>query len=505
MSGFAATAPGPRAQRARRPDPATLGWLVRNSGSGWLVTVAVGAAVVVGAATALRPVMGVAAAVAILAGLVVLWRPVLGGYALVALVPVVSGFKRGFPVPQLRLSEALIAGVAAIVLLTATHHQAVPWRPIDWLTLGWAASWCGLGAYDVIALHQRLDTRTLEVLAGPFQFVLLYRAVVTALPTVASRRTAAGLFMWASVPVSLLAIAQQFRVGAIQHLIIRITGGDVFTTYAYHYFARATGPFPHWTPLAGYLLIVLLAGFSMELSGSGPLTSAHLRVVLLLAAAALVLSAELSAIAGTIGGALLLGLWYGRLRRIARWLVIGGCVLAVLFGSYFQSRLDSQFARTTGTSRHALVPQTIDYRLQIWTHQYFPAIGRRPVTGWGPNLPTTISWPFTESQYVTLLMDGGFPVLLLYLGMMWALFERGRAIGGRGSRADPVGRALARAMTVTVVVLLAMNAVFPYFTAGGLPEPFWVVAALVVGSARAGRAQPERGAPARGEEPAPAR
>jgi hypothetical protein len=461
------------------------GWLDRHAGNWLLLVVAVALGIGVGAAAGITPSLGIVAVGASVVGLLVLRRPSFGGYLLVALVPVVSGFRRGFPVSELRLAELLILYIGSLILFTANRWQAMRWTAVDWLLLAWAAAWSVVGAVNTIGLHQTLDIRTVEGLIGPFQFVVLYRSVLTALPLHDQRRRAIRLFLWASVPVSLLALAQQFRIEPVQRAIEDITGGDVFNTYAYNYFQRATGPFPHWTPLAGYLTIVLLVGFALLLEGRGPLSKRELIVILLLASCGMVLTAELSATGGTIVGVLILGVWYRRLAQAARTLVAASISLVFFFGSYINSRLDTQFGTSAGSSRKSFVPQTIHFRIEVWTQQYFPAIGQRPLTGWGLNLPGTIRWPFTESQYVTLLMEGGVIVLLAYLALMWALYLRGRSVGSRSVPTDfPENRALGRSLTVIVVVLAAMNVVFPYFTAGGLPEPFWVVAGLVAAGMR---------------------
>ena len=59
---------------------------------------------------------------------------------------------------------------------------------------------------------------------------------------------------------------------------------------------RATGPFDHWTPLAGYLLVILLVGISLLLHGvDGVLSRPSMLMILALDALGLLLSAELSA------------------------------------------------------------------------------------------------------------------------------------------------------------------------------------------------------------------
>lgn len=94
----------------------------------------VGVAAGLGAKTAVAALLGVAVAV------IVMVRPVIGAYALVAVVPPVSGLRAGLPVPQLRLSEALILSVGVLLLLLARPGQTPRWRAFDWLAVGYAVA-----------------------------------------------------------------------------------------------------------------------------------------------------------------------------------------------------------------------------------------------------------------------------------------------------------------------------------------------------------------------------
>src|SRR5215210_2851484 len=98
---------------------------------------AAGAVVLVGAASAVGPLPGLASLSAAAIGLMVLRRPDLGALVLVGVAPAISGLTRGLPVPGLRASELLVAGLALLILLTSRGHGAVPWRAFDWLALAY--------------------------------------------------------------------------------------------------------------------------------------------------------------------------------------------------------------------------------------------------------------------------------------------------------------------------------------------------------------------------------
>jgi hypothetical protein len=472
---LAATAP-----RERDDGAAERGWLARSPSPLPLAALVVGAAVTVGMAAALGPLPGLGVVAAVAFGLAVLWRPALGGLALVALVPVTSGLRRGLPLPGVRPSEALIVAVAALVLVPASRRQTVPWLAIDWLALAFVGAAVALGLLGLVRNQQPFTAESLGTLAGPLQFLLLYRTVRTALATPRRRRQALRLALCGSVPVSLLAAAQQLDVGPARKLVAMLTGSQVFASWGYRTFPRATGPFPHWLTLAGYLLVVMLLAICLLLDREGGrvLGPPLLAAVLAAAAAAMVLSLTLAGFFGVVAGALLLGHWAGRLRQVLTCLLAGAVLAAALFWPFLARRFEFQFG---GGGNH-LVAESIAFRVDVWTHDYLPALSGWWLAGYGPLPPPEIHWKATESQYVTLVLRGGLPLLALYGALLWGLLVRAR---GLLHHQDVEQRVLARVTTATVIVLLPMQLVFPYFTNSGLPQLFWLLPAMLATGAEA--------------------
>jgi ABC-type multidrug transport system fused ATPase/permease subunit len=458
-----------------------------------------------GAAVARKPLDGLALFLGLIVATVVAARPALGAYILALVVPVTSGFQKGFPIPNVNLSEALIAVVGMILLVVAPRRAEFGWHAFDWMLFAFCGGWLVLGLLDGLNLHTGLSYSAIDPLIGPFQFLILYRAIAVSLSRKAERRAAIACLLLASLPVDLLAYLQQTGYPVVNRVIAHMTGGGVFETYAYSYFARATGPFPHWTPLAGYLLVILLIGFACLLFGVAlPISRRVVAIILLLAAVSLILTAEISAIAGAIGGAILLGVWAGRQRQMVRWLITGVIVAAVFGGSYFAKRLDTEFVTSAGSGRNHLVPQTVSFRWQIWTGQYFPVIVERPLTGWGEALPATITWQFTESQYVTMLMAGGIPLLVVFGGEMMALYDQSRRQARRTDLEDSATpTALGNAVAALVVVLVPMDVIYPYITSSGLPEPLFVAAGIAAACVYWGRRRPASGTESKAEADPP--
>ncbi len=180
--------------------------------TGWSRAIfTVGASATVGIAAGLGTKTAVAALLGVAVVVIVLVRPVIGAYALVAVVPAVSGLRAGLPVPQLRLSEALIASIGVLLLLLARPGQTPRWRAFDWLAIGYAVANAGLGAVDLLSRGAPITLADADKLLGPVQFFVLYRAVLTTLTTERQRQAALRLLLFASVPVSLLAVLQEMH------------------------------------------------------------------------------------------------------------------------------------------------------------------------------------------------------------------------------------------------------------------------------------------------------
>lgn len=174
---------------------------------------------------------------------------------------------------------------------------------------------------------------------------------------------------------------------------------------------------------------------------------------------------------------ILLGWWskrLGLLLKISAFVVI---VLGAVAGPYIAARIAEEYQKTLG-SGGTLVPQTLQFRWNIWRTQYFPSIGQRPLLGWGVVLPPVITWVYTESQYVTVLMRGGFPLLAAYVAMMVALASAAGAL--RHDTTDGLRRVSAQAVLALVIILAVMNIIFPYMEDSGLPQPFWVLVAVMM-------------------------
>jgi O-antigen ligase len=443
--------------------------------------VAVVAAAAAGVAAVVGIAAGVGVAIALAVAFVVVRRPYVGAYMLAAFAPAVSGLRRDLPVPGFRLSEVLIGGLGLLILATARRSPRLRWRLFDYAALAYAVAALAFGALDVAVLGHGSLIGNLGTILGPFQFLLLYRTMVVALATPDQRRVALRLLLLSSVPVATLALLQQFGVGNVRHTLELLTASNVYEKHPN--VPRATGPFPHWHELGGFLMVTILVGVALLLEdGQRVLRRRFLVPIVVLAAAALVQTASLTPLIGIIVGILVIGYWARRLTRLLACAAVIAAVGAVLFAPLLTARLRDQFEPAPGVQRSAIVPQTIAFRYYIWKRDFLPILSGHPLTGYGPEPPANLSFGYTESLYVTLWLRGGVPLLLIYCGLVVALLVQVRPLL---TDRDVERRAIARVLTIVFVMLIFMHLFISYFVDSGPPHLLWILAGLAFGAGTA--------------------
>jgi hypothetical protein len=271
-------------------------------------------------------------------------------------------------------------------------------------------------------------------------------------------------------------VLQEARVPGIAGFVDSITGGLAASgaSATAGSMIRATGPFDNWAALAGYLLPILLVVVAVALAGLSVRHRRSFAAAGVLAAVALVFTAEQSAIVCVVVGVIVLAARYGagRYRRAVR---LGSIGLLVAAAAFLASRVAGELAGSPGSGRIGWVPQTLSFRWSVWTGQYFPAIAGHLLTGYGVVTPSAIRWPYPESQYVAFLVEGGVVMLALFGVLAWAML---RTCGLARRSADPLEQSMGRALTIATVALVVMNVLWPFLSNGGLPQVLWGLLAL---------------------------
>ncbi len=439
--------------------------------------------VLVGVAVSFGPLFGAVALLGVAAGVAVVHHPVGATIFLAGLTPAVAGLARGLPVPGLRISEVLVVAVATIVLLVRPRSRPgvgrdLRWRTLDWIALAYVLSTLLFG---LVATARQDITLALDGwgdLLGPIHFFLLYRALVIGLPTAVARARALDAVLIASIPVSILAILQAAQLPPVVSFLASITAED-FADRGSWALTRAAGPFPHWTVFGGYaFMIVLLAG-ALLLHTRKRHSPLLLWTALLLAASGLVLTLTFGSIIGALVCVLLLAAWSRtpvfNLAIVVAITIAASAVAAPLLVQRYEEQFRAPSVTTTQGS--PLLPGTVNARIEYWRTQYIPALQGRWLTGYGPQLPASVEWRFSESVYFAMLMRGGVPLLLVYLGLMVVAYGAGRR---RARSPDEDQRAVARAVCVAIVVLAVMQLTAPQFTLTGGPHVLWALFGVMI-------------------------
>jgi hypothetical protein len=431
-----------------------------------MVLVAVGAGISPLIAVGLIAVIAVAFAVAL--------NEMIGLALLAALAPATAGLARGIPIPGLRFSEALIGGVGLILLVSA--RRFVRWTPLDWLALLYALGTLCLGAWDLLSQGQHISQSELDTLLGPLQFLLLYRATAVTARTPERRRVALRLMLWASVPVAVLAIGQQFNFPGVRSLLVTLTKNEVYS--ATDTTARVTGPFPLWHNLAGYLLMYLFTLAALLLRGvEDVMRRSFLVAIAVIDTIALIETLSLAPIIALVAGVAILGIYYRGFTRVVAGLAVVIVAGLLIFGARLDARFSSEYGRAPGTQGSALVPQTVQYRYDLWTTELLPALKGHVTTGFGPALPPQFAnFPYTESLYVNLLYRGGVVLVVIFLALAVAMVAAG--VRARRDR-DPLQKALGPTVVLGVVALLVIGFLESYFTDDGPPQVLWMLLGLL--------------------------
>jgi hypothetical protein len=449
----------------------------------WEIFVAAGFALLAGYAVAggNAPV-----AIALVAGTVAIAiavdRPTAAAMAMAIAAAAFAGLKRGFPVPGLRISELLIVGAGALVLTHAPATRRGARTPfVAWATL-YVAATATLGTVDLLRLGQPFSADAVGKLIGPLEFLILFVTVRACSGERASRERAARWILLAAVPVSAIAVLQALGVSSLRHFA-QVYALDTDSTRSFHTIYRATGLFNQGHILSAYLMVVVILGVAVLLDGSANVLSRR-TVIMVLAATAAGMAAAATAIPllGTLAGTMIVAWRYGRVGRSLLSLVVALSVTGIVIGPVIAARYEQEATTTRAYVQPGLnlttngaLPASVAYRVAVWTQEFLPTIGRNIVTGYGPELPPGAVWQYTESQYVTLLLRGGLPLLVIYGFLSWSLFTEARREGGR----QGVDRVIGRTVEVLTVILVPMLVFNNYFINPGLAELWWILAGLL--------------------------
>jgi hypothetical protein len=413
-------------------------------------------------------------AVGLLAYLAVLMSPA-AIVTVLALLPSLSGLRRGFPIPEIRLTELIAVALFLGVAIVLPRNASPRWRVLDTTTVLYA-----LTSMLIVTWHlfQQGQLSAALTAAGPLQYLAIYATASFVATTPALRALSARVLLISSIPVNLVAFLQAANVPGVRVLIESLTDYDAYYTEGgYAAVPRATSILSHWHVLAGFNAVVVLLAIAFLLDGSRRVMPRWSLVsVAVCATCGLAVSVTATAALGLALASLVVAGSLSRIKKMFRLIAPGLIIGLVVFWPVIFARIQDQgLARSDRTG--TLVPAALTYRWEIWVNQYFPAVLGSPLTGYGPILPDVVKFPFTESVYLSLLMRGGALLLAAYLLWMGSIIYTAKLSLSRFP--SEVENDLARVLLGVSVALVPMQLLFPYLLASGVPQVFWLIAGLV--------------------------
>ena len=444
-------------------------------------------ATVVGATFALRPLWGLAALFLVAVGLVFSQRPRLAVYVLVVVAPACAGLQRGLVLPGLRISEAAIATIGILVLLFAPRTPRPAWTRVELMLLLYAVSTAALGGLDLATRHAPLSNEELGTLLGPLQFVVLLRAVVVSMTEERYRVRAAQLMLGAATMVAFVSLAQYADVGPARSVLTHLTGSSHFASSLSDGVGRSTGPFNIWHELAGFLMPSVLLSLAMLLSASSRAVRVCYGAVFVITAMALISTVTGGVLIVTTIACLYIA-WRRQVLHIAVALAAPvALIAAITFGGTLGGRAEQQYAPSVATYRLPFAPQSISYRYALFREQSEPALAGRWTTGFGPDLPPRLAlgnFPYSETTYVTLLLRGGLPLLVIFLLLTVVVLSSAR--GAQRDAGTDFQWSIATVVLATTLGYAFLQLIESYLLDSGPPHSYWAFVGLMLAAAGTG-------------------
>ncbi|STZ58140.1 Lipid A core - O-antigen ligase and related enzymes [Mycolicibacterium tokaiense] len=399
-----------------------------------------------------------------------------------ALIAATSGTARGAIVPGLKISDVLMVLLAAAVLV----RWGGRWRLIDGLggaVLVYAAVYVAMTLVN-FARRTELSLGVLphELLGAP-QYALLYVLAYAIGQKSRSLLTWLRPSMILACVMSVVAVLQVANIGPVRRILAAITGRDKILNPLDYQVYRGTGFFPSQHALGMYLCIhvviavVCLARVSLDdrdrrlmlatvlLSGIGILSTATASPALICVAAVFAFLLSTRRAAWAIGGII----------------ALSAAALASPIGDNIADRLAIQYGSSESFS---ILPKSFWFRVDVWLRDFVPIITRNLWSGYGPVPENSHLFPYMESMYITVLMQGGVLLLgaLIFL-IVAALIRMHRVLSTVAVDDASLANPAARALRFLLVLMTLFMVIHPYLSDAGAAPLFFTALGMVSGLA----------------------
>lgn len=461
-------------------------WSSQFTGAWRWILAGLGCALAFGAAVGIHPLAGVAPALMLTLFVLVAPKPIVLLYALCLSQPLLGGMARGLGIPLLRPSQAIVVGGFGLMILARRQPLGkARFSIVDAATVLWIMG----GAFFPILYvlwrggsiggdENQFGQSPIQIIFGPIQYYLLYRTVVSIMSSQKQIRTAIILLFVASCIVSIIGILQKLGVGPVKEMIATYFPSPSHGYEIDELKQRITSTLQHYAGLGSYLAFTIVLALSCYcFQQKLRINQGLLVATLLLDSVALILTGTMAAWGGLVAGALVVFKLTNHVPKPVVFISIGIAVAAVVFQPFIAARFDEQVGE--GAS-DGILPQSMQFRVRLWTETFIPAVFENPIFGAGPTPSTSNSWAIEETQFLYLLLRGGFVYFGAYCYLMYAIAKLCmKRIKTATKDAD---HAVAVAVYSIIIFLNLMNIAGEYFTYVGGTQLFWILTALVVAS-----------------------
>lgn len=400
--------------------------------------------------------------------------------ACLALIPALSGTTRGLFVPGLKISDIL----ALLLLIAVLVRWRGRWRLTD--SLGVALLVYAL-LFAVLTLGNfssrtdlPADGLAKELLSVP-QYLLLYLLAYGIGQHTARVSTWFTPSLLVAASLSALAVAQLLDVGPTRAFISTLTGNPELLDHPTWKVYRATALFPSWHALAMYLSIHIILAIALIVKGHPGLRERQVLVVgAALACVGILTTSTATPIVMAVAGVAVIT--YSA-RRVRYLVLLGAVGAAVALFTPVSTLIAERVARQAiGGGDSLLLPQTIGFRLEVWSRDYLPLIEDNPWSGYGPLSERDLElFPYTESMYISALLMGGIPLLVTVLLLLLVAARRMTQVASRARSSSLV--AMATGQRFVVFGLLFALLLHPYLDDAGSAALFFIALGMVSGAA----------------------
>jgi hypothetical protein len=401
-------------------------------------------------------------------------KPILLCYITVIAVALTSGVERGILIPLFRPNELVVvfsAGLGLLIILTREANRRINFHQIGAAIIVLIVGTTILPGAVYLLRGTQLTIEDGYTLLGPIKYILVFLIFAYLPNNIAERKRIVKLMVWCAAIVAIVGLLQAANVGFVIDFLNRWYSSTHLTEAPVA--GRVTSLISAWNSLGIFMMINLLIIWAIGISSPSEMSGWVIIVAGFLFTACLILSGSYAGVVGLILGVCLIAIFLRGLNRRTIILLLGlgfmFLIAVTLYGAFVRGRLHDQFGYG-GT-----VPETLVARIRIWQDIYIPPIQQNLMWGVNPTVPSTYSWQYTESQFISELFSFGLVGLIGFLAwivitLSW-LKKKFRLHHG-------FLRQIVAVAAAVMIVLFIAGVTNPVFTYSGVVDYLWIMLAL---------------------------